>query len=360
MRKSILTTIISSTLIMALCCGCGNSSASYDSMPFEAKASAEMPYVSERAYGNDLEYAEEAADYDYEESAAADSGSVDVDDSAAAAKSERKLIRNVNITTETKEYDALLSNVKRQVDELGGYIESLSEYQDTWRENTTRNASLTIRVPKAKADKLITAVEDGSNITSRDENLEDVTLAYVDMESHKKALETEQDRLLELMEKAESLEDIITIEERLTNVRYQIESMESQLRTYDNKIDYTTIHLNISEVRELTPTVEKGYFEKMGEGFLDSLSGVFVGIAEFISWFIVHIPYFVIWAIIIFAAIKFVIKPWRKRRAAKRAGTMPEKRSFKFPWKKNKTKAEISEKTAEETLEETASSEEVK
>ena len=69
-----------------------------------------------------------------------------------------------------------------------------------------------------------------------------MTLQYVDLESHKKALTTEQDRLIELMEQAETVEDIITIEGRLSEVRYQLESMESQLRTYDNKIDYSTVY----------------------------------------------------------------------------------------------------------------------
>jgi len=373
MKKGLLVTILSSVLAMALCCGCGNSASSFaseEAMPMSAKSTyADAPYVAGNSYGSDMasmEYTEDAdydAEFSYDDSAESAVESVDVDDNAAAAKSDRKLIRNVNISTETKEFDALLGNVKQQVAQLGGYIESLNEYQDTWREQTTRNASLTIRVPKDKADQLITSVEDGSNIISHDENLEDVTLAYVDMESHKKALETEQERLLELMEKAETIEDIIRIEERLTNVRYQIESMESQLRTYDNKIDYTTINLQISEVKELTPTVEKGYFEKMGEGFLESTSGVFVGLANFISWFIVHIPYFILWAVIIILVMKFIVKPWKKRRAAKKAmvsGDTAQAASFKKPGflrrfsKKTGEFEAVKEVVAEEKTEETA------
>ena len=65
------------------------------------------------------------------------------------------------------------------------------------------------------------------------------------------------------MEKAESIEDIITIEQRLSNVRYQIESMEAQLRTYDNKVDYSTVHLDVSEVKELTPVHEETLWERI-------------------------------------------------------------------------------------------------
>ncbi len=96
----------------------------------------------------------------------------------------------------------------------------------------------------------------------------------MDLESHKKALVTEQDRLLELMEQAETVEDIITIEGRLSEVRYQIESMESQLRTYDNKVDYSTVYLYINEVRRYSPSEEAGVGERIKSGFLKSLDGV--------------------------------------------------------------------------------------
>jgi hypothetical protein len=74
----------------------------------------------------------------------------------------------------------------------------------------------------------------------------------VDLESHKKALQEEEKRLLSFMEDAESIEDLITIEDRLTNVRYQLESMESQLRTYDNQVNYSSVHMNIEEVETIT------------------------------------------------------------------------------------------------------------
>ena len=80
-----------------------------------------------------------------------------------------------------------------------------------------------------------------------------MTLDYVDVESRKKMLETEQQRLLELLETAESLDDILTIESRLTEVQYELDSKESQLRTYDNQIDYSTVYLDIDEVVRYTP-----------------------------------------------------------------------------------------------------------
>ena len=78
--------------------------------------------------------------------------------------------------------------------------------------------------------------------------------------------------MMALLEQATSIEDIITIESRLSEVRYQIESMESQLRTFDNQVDYSTVSISISEVKELTPVVEESAGTRIRNGFVNSLN----------------------------------------------------------------------------------------
>ena len=65
---------------------------------------------------------------------------------------------------------------------------------------------------------------------------------------------TEQERIWALLEKADTLEAVIALEERLSEIRYQLESMESQLKLYDNQVDYSTVSIHISEVAVYTPT----------------------------------------------------------------------------------------------------------
>ncbi len=156
-----------------------------------------------------------------------------------------------------------------------------------------------------------------SNVTRRSENVQDVTLEYVDMASHKKTLQAEHDRLLELMEQAESIEDIITIEERLSNVRYQIESMEAQLRTYDNKVDYSTVYLDVSEVQELTPVHEETLWERISGGFLEDLKGIGDGALEILVWLLVHIPTLVLWALAVTLFVLWV--RWYMKRSREKA-----------------------------------------
>ena len=237
--------------------------------------------------------------------------------SSESVRAGRKLIRTVHLDVETMEFDELLSYVKDKTAELGGYVESMDIYNGSTYYSYSysgtgyrdyRNGSLTLRIPKDKLDSFLTIVEDNSNITNRSEKEVDVTLDYVDLDSHKAVLLAEQERLLALMEQAETIDDIIMLESRLSEIRYQIESMESQLRTYDNQIEYSTVYLNITEVIELTPIEpeEKTTWERISEGFVDSLKNVGNGIKEFFIGLIIVSPYLLVFALILLAIIGIV------------------------------------------------------
>lgn len=104
----------------------------------------------------------------------------------SAALKDRKLIKTVDMSVETKEFDSLMASLERKVEELGGYIESLEVYNGRMYsyDSTSRDASLTLRIPQNKLTDFLNEVSEISNVIHRSERVEDVTLTYVDMESH--------------------------------------------------------------------------------------------------------------------------------------------------------------------------------
>ncbi len=212
----------------------------------------------------------------------------------------RKLIKTVSMDVETEEFDELVAKLLSRVSGLGGYVENSSTNNPSSYVNRGRSANYMIRVPSERLDELVGNVTELANVTWKEENVQDITLHYVDVESHKIALQTEQDRLLVLMEQAESVEDLIAIEERLSEIRYQIQNYESTLRTYDNQVNYSTLHLAIAEVKKLTPQEEPGVWERIREGFSENLERVMVGTRDFLIGVIVDIPYLVIWGVVLF------------------------------------------------------------
>ena len=236
----------------------------------------------------------------------------------ASVVENRKLIRTLYLTLETETYTELLDGITQRVNSCGGYIESMNA--DTRYASDNRYASMTIRIPVTQLEAFVGEVAEISNVVQRSESTEDVTLSYVDMETHRDALEIEQERLLALLENADNLTDILEIESRLTDVRYELERMESQLRTYDNLIDYATVYLDISEVQVLTPTEEKGFWEEIGDGFINSMKSVWEFLKEAFAFLIVALPYLLLIAAIVGINLLIVLLCVRggKKRARRR------------------------------------------
>ena len=206
--------------------------------------------------------------------------------------------------------------------ELGGYIESSNIYNGSGYGYSSRNASITARVPANRLDEFVQSVEGATNITRKAVNVDDVTLKYVDIESKKNSLKTEEKRLLEIMDSAETVEDIITIEDKLANVRYELQSIESQLRSFDNQVDYSTVYLDVEEVKTFTPVEKEGAFSRMGKGFMQSLRDVGDGFVEFFVWIVSHIPQLIVFVLVIVVIVLIVraaIKAGKKSKANKMA-----------------------------------------
>ena len=247
------------------------------------------------------------------------------EDSAASAQvpENRKWIVTVDMSAETEDMDALIAGIQEQIDALGGYVQNQRISNGSYRSNYRyRNANLTVRIPAESVDLFTEKVSGMSNVTHSSKDLEDITLIYVDTESRMKALQTEEARLLELMAQAETMSDLLEIEARLTDVRYELESVTSQLRSYDDLVNYATIYLNIEEVKEYTPVAEKTRWQKITDGFVKSLKGVWNGTLDFFAWLLINIPYLLVFGAIGFVAI-LVIRKAAKKKKAKRAQMPP-------------------------------------
>ncbi len=215
----------------------------------------------------------------------------------------RKLIRTVTIDAETADLDTILSDLDAQLAQLGGYVQNKSVQNG--RGSSYRYATLTLRIPADKVDQFVGHVEDATNILSSSEKAEDVTLKYSATESRIKALETQEARLLELLAEAKTLSDLLTLEAKLATVRQELETVKSQLKLYDSLIDYGTINLTITEVKEYTPVEveEPTVWERISTGFIKSVKGVWNILTEIFIFLIVALPYLAIPAAIVVIVI---------------------------------------------------------
>lgn len=290
----------------------GGTESSYGSdMAMDDAASAErsdagMPDTNNQAATEDMDMAMSPEE--------AGSGSLDATPANTAKHQNQKLIYTYNYSVETKEFDSFYKNVIEKTTQLGGYVQN-SETDGSASDGTNRYASLTLRIPADQMDQILTLLNSDSNITYQNCSSEDVTLQYVDMEAHLKALRTEQETLLNLLEKADKLKDVIALQSQLTDIRYEIESYESQLRMYDNLVDYSTLYLNISEVERTTniPTAKTSFFEEIGNRFSDNVYALGQWLRAMAVWLIGSLPVLVPLAVIVAGVVIFIRKRAKRR-----------------------------------------------
>ena len=253
MKKKTKTTLTAALSLLLLFSGCGGSADKSSSTTATSQA-----YDASAAYDNGWsgEIAEESSEYgtadmkydDAEYDDAAEGSGGDPSSAASAGAndlSNRKLIKNVSLSLETEDFDTMKSSMEESISTYGGYIEysSFDAPQGTYR---LRYYSITARIPAEKLDEFVAAAGNLGTLTNKSENVQDVTLDYVDKTVYKESLQVEYDRVTELLEKADDLDQILALESKLSQLRYEINSYESQLRTYDNLISYSTVDIYIS------------------------------------------------------------------------------------------------------------------
>ena len=218
---------------------------------------------------------------------------------SSALPENRKWIITVDMSVETDDLDTMLESLDGHILSLNGYVENQNIYNGSSHSSRRyRSASLTVRIPAEDVDRFTEKVTGICNVVNSGTNKQDVTLTYVDIESRKTALEAEEARLLELMAKAATLNDLLTIEKRLTDVRTELEKVTSALKVFDNQVDYATVHLSIDEVKEYTEVTEpETVWQRIGSGFKKSLKGVWNFLTELFVFLIVALPYAVMLAV---------------------------------------------------------------
>ena len=301
--KKMTAILVTLCMLAALLAGCGGASKS--TQAFDAAAAA----PAEAANG---------AYYDME-SAKSEDGGLTGDTDSTVLPEGRKWIITVNMSAETEDLDALMEALNGKISTLGGYVEDQDSYNGSmYSSRRYRSASLTVRIPAERVDEFTEEMSGIANVVSTNLSREDITLSYVATESRVKALQTEEARLLELMEQAETMADLLEIESRLTDVRYELENRASQLRLYDNQVDYATIYLSIDEVQEYTPVEEPTVWERISGGFVSSVKGVGNGLLDLLVWVLAKSPYLVILGGVTVGVV-VLVKKRKARKAEKKA-----------------------------------------
>lgn len=252
----------------------------------------------------------------------------------ATAPTDRMIIRRAEVTGEALQYEEAITGLKKSVTDHGGYIESSRQTDRGYgNEEALRRSDFTFRIPAGEYDAFMKALDGIVNITSISETSDDVTLQFEDTESRMKAYRAEEASLLAMLEEAKDLDSILKIRDRLTELRYQIESTQTLLNRLSDQVSYCTVALSLYEVKELTVVEEKNLtvWQEIRERFGESLDEVLTDLRDgfvtvigdspqiFVTVFILSLP------ALLAGLIVLIVRKTRKRRRIRNDKSMQEK-----------------------------------
>lgn len=225
---------------------------------------------------------------------------------SSAQEDYRKISKNHTIYLEAEKIDESIHIFKQLLEKHKGYI---TYSEENLSEKTKKSANFTVKIPSKGVDLFLEELPTIGTIISKYSNTTDLTESYNDNNARLKSLLKQEERLLELYEKAETIADIITIEEKLTYVRSDIEYIQSSIKNMDLLVEYSTVDINISS--EIQIIKNPSFGNQLKTAFIESFNGFINFIQDGIIWIVLKLPYIILLAIAIFI-IRMIAKKKKK------------------------------------------------
>lgn len=309
--KKLISLFLAVLMIFALC-ACGSASSSADRSMQQPGSPAENDYsMSETAYDSEDNYGGFSAGSGTAADGSEQSGDINPD----------KIIYSADATLETTDFDTATEKLDMLIKQYGGFVESSSvRGVNIYNRGGygRRSAEYTIRIPSESFSALMNDLPGIGNVPYSHTYTENITTQYYDAQARLTAYETQEQSLLAMLEKAETVEDIIKIEDKLTDVRYNIDSVKSTLRNWDRQVSYSTVELSVEEVVEYSPEAKISYGERLWLSLKNGLKSVGEFFSDFLVWFVGALPVLAVLAVLLVLILP-LLRRWNRRAGEKRA-----------------------------------------
>lgn len=195
----------------------------------------------------------------------------------------RMKIKSMQVSMSVDNFDTAITRLQQTVSQNGGYTENFYSnvyYTDKEKDIYLKEGAITLKMPSENYEQTKSILNEIGTISNTSETTDDVTSQYIDTQGKLKVKRIEEERLLEFLSKGETIEDILKIEDRLAQVRTEIESYTTAIQNWDKLVQFSTIHITLTEEHEdVGVSVPSGFTAKIKNSFIGSINQ-FVGFSQ--------------------------------------------------------------------------------
>lgn len=231
-----------------------------------------------------------------------------------------KIIREATIQMQTENYSEDMAALEELVTSMGGFITSREEWgseQSAETGENPRTLSLTLRIPSDQLDAFVEQAKQVGIVTASSISETDVTDQYTDTDRRLQAYQKQYDRVLEMMDQATTVEELIQIESELSRLEMEIESCQGTLNYWDARVNYSTVYIYVDEVRRAI-SANPSLGERMRTALANSWDDFTQGCQDLVVNLYAAIPYIVVWIVVLAAAGGIAVLIVRKVRKGRR------------------------------------------
>ncbi|MBM4446477.1 MAG: DUF4349 domain-containing protein [Chloroflexi bacterium] len=218
---------------------------------------------------------------------------------------DRRLVKTGYMTLEVNDITEAITGVTRVAKELDGYVVSSNKQGD----KDITYGRISIRVPSDRFDEAFEKLRKlAVKVTNESTDSQDVTEEYTDLQAQLRNLEATEAQYLELLKKAETVEDTLKVYQQLSNVRQEIERIKGRIQYLERTSDMALIEVSLQKTKPIDGT---------GWSALETLKSAIRGLATFgkalaniAIWLVIFSP---VWIIILVVVLYFT--RWRKAKA---------------------------------------------
>lgn len=227
-----------------------------------------------------------------------------------------KLVYKCAMSIETMEYQKSYDAIKAALEEVGGIVQyerqtddgSRWYYEDYVKHNGTLHATISCRVPTAKYNEFVNSVSGVGKVMDKQTSVDNISQEYYDSTTKVQSLKIQEERLLTMLSQATTIEEMLNIEDRLEDLRYEISQLETKIIYMDMDVAYSYVDIELEEVLEYSvveePVKKNTFIDRLVNTVKDSADEFLDLCEELLFTFIYLIPYILIGGVAIIVICK--------------------------------------------------------
>ncbi len=232
------------------------------------------------------------------------------------APTERKIIRNADLSLEAASPEEVQQKITAIAESKGGFVIESQQSSSDVKVNVRDVVTMTLRVPAGKfAESLDEIRKTASRVIVETVKGEDVTEEFVDIEARLKAERALEQQFLEIMKRANSVEDALKVQAQLGSVRSEIERIEGRKKFLENQASLSTIKVKIQAPTAISAS-SAGFFYRLGESLNTGVDFALSFILGLVTLVIAVLPFALFIVLPIYMVVRYAVRKRTKPASA--------------------------------------------